>query len=184
MFLEMPHCETWINGLTSDTTVWDQNIFINGRLVSRHHIVDFGINRHLLAAIEDFGLDCRILLHQTVNVHLHLGVIGLLDTKQDFVLGIIQREKSFQVLEQWRVGGIDQRLQNAHAGYGFFRELWQVCSPVKFPFPEIDKFPRFILLAIRSRRLRRRTYLRGLPAASALRAQWLASLAGKVLTFL
>ena len=41
----------------------------------------------------------------------------------------------------------------------------------------------YCLLAIRSRRLRRRTYLRGLLAASALRAQWLASLAGNVLTF-
>ena len=39
----------------------------------------------------------------------------------------------------------------------------------------------YVVLAIQFRRLRRRTYLRGLPAACALRAQWLASLADNVL---
>ena len=109
--------------LTSDTTVWDQYIFVIGRLVPRMHVVDLGIDTDILAAVEDFGLHCRILLHQTVHIHFHFTVICLLNTEQYFVFGVIQCKKGFQVLEKRRIRSVDQRLENAHSGQRFFREL-------------------------------------------------------------
>ena len=66
----------------------------------------------------------------------------------------------------------------------FFLRKVRVSSRRRLVLKRRNLFLKHRILAIRSRRLRRQTYLRGLPAASALRAHWLASLAGKVLTFL